>query len=77
MQKPLDSSGNFDMNRAKSIAGSPAGQQLLAMLQAKNSDALKKAMSAASSGDYLAAQQSLTTLLKDPEVQALLKRLEG
>ena len=77
MEKRQDPSRNFDMRKAMELAGSPAGRQLLELLQAQNGPQLQKAMSMAAEGDHLSAKQSLSKLLEDPQIQDLLKQLEG
>lgn len=77
MRKQQDSPGEFDIRRAMELAATPAGQQLLALLQAQNSADLQKAMTLAAAGDYKSAQQSLSMLLDQPEVRSLLEHLEG
>lgn len=67
-----------DMIReAMRLAKSPAGQQLIQLLQASNASQLQKAMDSAASGDYQTAKQSLSALLSTPEAQALLSRMGG
>lgn len=56
---------------------SPAGQQLLALFQKQNPQTLAKAKQMAQSGDYGALQETLATLLRDPNTQRLLKQLGG
>lgn len=72
MQKNSD---NFSMQDAMRLAKSDAGQQLMAMLQAQNSDSLKQAMVQASRGDYDKLKQTLGPLLASAEAQKLLAQL--
>ena len=72
MQKNSD---NFSIQEAMRLAKSDAGQQLIAMLQAQNSDSLKQAMSQASKGDYDKLKQTLAPLLASAEAQKLLSQL--
>ena len=72
MQKKSD---DFSMQEALRLARSEAGQQLYAMLQAQNGDAVTKAMTEATSGDYTAAKQTLSALLSSPQVKAMLEQL--
>lgn len=64
---------NFSMEDAQRLAGSPAAQQLFAMLQAKNPEAVNQA----AAGNYEKLQQDLGSLLRDPDIQALLRQLGG
>lgn len=58
------------------IAQSPAGQKLLAMLQASDSANLDSVRAAATAGDLEAAKQKLSGMLSSKEAQELLKQLE-
>lgn len=72
-KKPQD----FSMDDVMRIAKSPAGQQLMALLQQKDSAALAKASEQAKSGNYSQAGQTLSSLLASPEAQKLMKELGG
>lgn len=74
MQKNFD---NFSIQDVMRLAKSPAGQQLLAMLQRTGGDQLQQAATLASEGNYTQAQQLLSSLLSNPEAQALLSKLRG
>ena len=77
MGKQQEPSGNFDMRKAMELAGTPAGRQLLKLLQSQNNRELQNAMSRAAAGDYQSAKQTLSALMENPEVRDLLKQLEG
>lgn len=68
---------NFSMQDAMRLASTPAGRQLLAILQQSDSAAMRSAMEQASSGNYEQAKQVLGPLLASPEVQKLLQQLGG
>ena len=70
-------SGNFSMEDAQSFAQSPAGQQLLALLQNTDGAALRQAMEQASGGDLTKARDTLTPLLSSPEVRKLMQQFGG
>lgn len=70
-------SQDFSMEEIMRLAKSPAGQQLIAMLQQQNSDKLEQAVSQAKTGDYAQASQTLSTMLSSSEAQKLLKELGG
>lgn len=74
MQKNFD---NFSMQEAMRLANTPAGQQLLAMLQQSDNEALQKIMDQISTGNYANAQQALSGLLSSPEARQLMKQLGG
>ena len=65
------------MEDVKRIAKSPAGQQLMALLQQKDSGALAQATAQAKAGNYAQAGQTLSALLSSPEVQKLMQELGG
>ena len=65
-----------DMGELIRLAQTPAGRQLISMLQSKGSTKLQQAISSAASGDYTRVREVLSDLLSDPEAQALLKELE-
>ena len=70
-------SQDFSMEEVMRIAKSPAGQQLIALLQQKDSVALAEATAQAKSGNYAQAGQTLRTMLSSPEAQKLMKELGG
>ena len=72
MQK---NSENFSIQEAMRLAGSPAGQQLIALFRQGNTEQLQQAAKLASEGNYAQAQQLLSGLLRNPEVQDLLSQL--
>ena len=70
MQKKSD-----EISEAMRLARTPAGQQLLAMLQKNDSGQMQKAMMEANAGNYQSAANSIQSLLSSPEAQKLLKEL--
>ena len=70
-------SQDFSKEDILRIAKSPAGQQLMALLQQKDSTALAEATAQAKSGNYSQAGQTLSALLSSPEAQKLMKELGG
>lgn len=74
MQK---NSQDFSMQELMRLARSDAGQQLLSIVSQMDDTQRSKAMSQAASGDLAAAQETLSQLLSSPQVQQLLKQLEG
>lgn len=70
-------SGNFSMEDAQAFAQSPAGQQLLTLLQSADSAALQQAMEQASVGDLAKARDTLTPLLSSPEIRKLMQQFGG
>ena len=72
MQK---NSQDFSMQEALRLAKSPAGQQLLAMLQRADAEKIRQVMDQASAGDIDQAKKSISALLDTPEAKALLAQL--
>ena len=72
MQK---NSQDFSMQEALHLAKTPAGQQLLAMLQQADKQAIQQIMQQATSGNYQEASKNLNKLLSTPEAQNLMKEL--
>lgn len=72
-----ENSGKFSMEEAMRMANSPAGQQLLALLQQNSSHDVDSAMKQAASGDYTQAKKILSALLADPKTRQLLQQLGG
>ena len=72
MQK---NSENFSIQDAMRLAGTPAGQELIAMLQKGDTGQFQQAAELASAGNYTHAQHLLSQLLKDPKIRELMSRL--
>ena len=68
---------NFSAETLKKLANSPAGRQLMAMLQGQDSDKVDQAARLAKSGNYAEAGQMLRDMLSSPEAQRLMKELGG
>jgi len=64
---------NISMEQAMAFAASPAGQQLIAMLQKQNAADIHKAQAHAAAGNMDEAKKALSSLLSEPQVQAMLK----
>lgn len=71
----MENQNNLPIQEVMRLAKSPAGQQLLALLQQQNSDAMRSAMRSAASGDYDHAKKIIESMLSDPQAQQLLKQL--
>ncbi|MBE6981281.1 MAG: hypothetical protein E7437_03035 [Ruminococcaceae bacterium] len=72
MEKKSD---HFDLQEAKRIAQSPAGQKLLELLRNADPQTLNKASSQAGSGDLTGAMASLSALLSSDKAKELLDQL--
>ena len=66
-----------DIQRLMQLARSPEGQQLMQLLQKSSPEALRIAATQASKGDMTKAGQTISPLLEDPQIMALLKKLGG
>lgn len=70
-------SGGIDFSELMKIANSPAGQELVSLVQ-KNADAhFDEAMQQAQAGDFSQAQAMLSQILSTPEARDLMKKLRG
>ena len=65
----------FPMQEILRLAASPAGKQLIALMQQKGGDELQKAMQLAAAGEYTQAKHVLDSVLSDPQAQKLMKEL--
>ena len=65
------------MTRLLRLARSPEGQQLIQLLQKNSPDALTAAAAQAAAGQMNQAGKTLSPLLEDPQVKALLEKLGG
>jgi len=65
------------IREAMRLAQSPAGKQLIQMLQSSGDPNLQRAMSSAASGDYAGAKQALSAIMNNPEAQKLLRQMGG
>lgn len=72
MQK---NSENFSVQDAMRFVNTPAGQELLTLLRQGDTAQLQKAAELASAGNYAQAQEMLSGLFQDPQVQSLLGKL--
>lgn len=65
------------IREALRMAQSPAGQQLMRMLQQSGGENLENAMNRAAAGDYGDAKKVLNQLLADPQARKLLEQMGG
>ncbi len=75
MQNNADTPQDFSMQQAMHLAQTPAGQQLIALLQKNGGADLQQAMAKAAAGDYEQAKNAISAALSSPEAQALLNQL--
>lgn len=65
----------ISMQEVLRLAASPAGQQLIALMQQKGGTKFEQAMQQAAAGDYTGAKRAMESFLTDPQAQRLLKEL--
>ncbi len=65
------------IRQALELARSPAGRELVKLLQQQDSPQLRNAAASAASGDMESAKQALSALLRSPETQRLLRQMGG
>ena len=73
----MNVNSSFSMEQAMNFAKSPAGQQLIKLMQQKDAARLSKAAEQAVAGNTEQAKETLSSLLSDPQIQALLKQFGG
>lgn len=71
----MDFGSDDQIRKAMLLAQTPAGQQLIQLLQQNGGEDLQQAMDLAAAGDYSQAKQALSALMKDPQMKALLSQL--
>jgi len=72
-----NSDQNFRLQEAMQFINSPAGQQLMAMIQRSNDPALRKAKKDAAEGNMDAAKEALKHLADNEEFRKLLSQFGG
>ena len=70
MQK---NSHDFNLQEAMRLAKSPAGKQILQMLQQSDQDVIQQASSMAKTGNYSQAINLIKKILSTPEGQKIMK----
>ena len=74
MQKKSE---DFSVQEAMRMAKTPAGQQLIALLQQEKGDKLQDIIRLAQAGNMQAAGNVLQNMLSSPAAQALMEEMEG
>ena len=69
--------GGIDLSELMKIASSPAGQELMALVQKNKGEHFDEAMVQARSGDFSQAKEMLSQMLSSKEAQDLLKKIRG
>lgn len=69
--------GGIDLSQLMKIAGSPAGQELIALIQNNKDAQFDEAMQQAQAGDFSKVQEALSRMLSNPEAQDLLDQIRG
>ena len=65
------------IRQALELANTPAGRELVKLLQQQDSHQLRNAAASAAAGNTEAAKQALSALLRSPETQRLLRQMGG
>lgn len=65
------------VQQARKLAQNPAAQQLIKLLQTNGGQELRAALEQAAAGNYTKAQQTISTLMQDPQAQQLFDKLGG
>ena len=73
MQKKSE---DFSVQEAMRLAKTPAGQQLIALLQQEKGDKLQDIIRLAQAGNMQAAGNALQTILSSGSAQKLMKEME-
>lgn len=68
---------SFSMAQVMAFAASPAGKQLIALIQNSSGADLNKAQAHAAAGNMEEAKAELSSLLKDPRIRELLRQFGG
>lgn len=71
-----NNSQEFSLQDILKLAKSPAGQQLMALINQTDPNTLNQALQQAASGDYTQARQTLSSLLGSEQAQRFLRQLE-
>ncbi len=66
---------NISMQEVMRFAKSPAGQKLLTALRSTGGEQVDKIKQLSSEGNYTQAQAALSEILKNPQVQSILKEM--
>jgi len=66
-----------DISQVLALLRSPAGQQLVEYLNKNGGTIAQSAAAQASAGDLSGARNTISPLLENPELQALLRQLGG
>ena len=68
---------NFSMEEIKQLMRSPAGQQLIKLLQNSDDPALRKAKQLSAGGNMDAAKEALQQIAFSDEIKKLISQLGG
>ena len=75
----MQNKGNdgISIQEAMKLAQSPAGQQLIQLLQKNGGANLQSALEQAAAGDYAQAKKAISALMQNPEAQILFRQMGG
>ena len=67
----------FSREQAMAFAASPAGKQLIALLQSRNGVDISRVQELAAAGNMEQAKAELSSLLSDPKIKEFMKQFGG
>ncbi len=70
-------SGGIDFSELMRIANSPAGQELISLVQKNKDEHFDEAMQQAQAGDFSQAKAMISQILSTQEARDLMKKIRG
>ena len=70
-------SGGIDFSALMKIANSPAGQELISLVQKNKDEHFDEAMQQAQAGDFSQAKAMISQILSTQEARDLMKKIRG
>ena len=70
-------SGGIDFSELMRIANSPAGQELISLVQKNKDEHFDEAMQQAQDGDFYQAKAMISQILSTQEARDLMRKIRG
>lgn len=70
-------SGGIDFSKLMRIANSPAGQELISLVQKNKDEHFDEAMQQAQAGDFSQATAMISQILSTQEARDLMRKIRG
>lgn len=70
-------SGGIDFSELMRIANSPAGQELISLVQKNKDEHFDEAMQQAQAGDFSQAKAMISQILSTQEARDLMRKIRG